>query len=60
MEGSQKTVVKFFDSKDTLRRSNVHIMRIAGVMVQEHFMTTDRRVSFIEYQYYDGCQPVAL
>ena len=60
-EGSHKTVVKFFDSEDTVRRSNVHVMGIAGVVVRENFMTTDRRVSNIEYKYYDGGhQPVAL
>ena len=60
-EGSHKTVVKFFDSEDTVRRSNVHVMGIAGVVVQENFMTTDRKVSYIEYKYYDGGhQPVAL
>ena len=60
-EGSDQTVVKFFDSGDTVRRSNVHVMDIAGVVVQENFMTTDRKVSYIEYKYYNGGhQPVAL
>ena len=60
-EGSHQTVVKFFDSEDMVRRSNVHIMNIAGMVVQENLMTTDGKVSYIEYKYYDGGhQPVAL
>ena len=60
-DGSHKTVIKYFDSEDLVRRSNVRVMGIAGVVVQEQFMTTDRRLSYIEYDFYDGGhQPVAL
>ena len=39
----------------------MHIMNIAGVVVQEQFMTMSGRVSYIEYMYHDGDnQPVAL
>lgn len=60
-EGSHNTVFKFFDSEDKVRRSNVHIMDIVGVVVKENYLTTDKRVSYIEYKYMDGShQPVAL
>ena len=55
------SVIKFFDSVDRVRRGNVPIMTSAGVVVKEQVMTMDRKVSYLEYAYYDGVhQPVAL
>ncbi len=60
-EDGHKTVVKFFDTHESALLSNVDVMKIAGVVVKEKFLTMDNRLSYIEYKYYDGGhEPVSL
>ncbi len=45
----------FFDAnKESVRRSNLDVMETAGLKVKLEVFTSDRRITYIQYDYYNG------